>query len=101
MCISPRSLDDYVACAIVAGASGFLLKDATADDPLALRAVAAGEAVIAPSLMRTVAEQVRRLAPPHTHPGAGSGRPDRPGTQALRQLAAGRPMRKSPRAPIS
>jgi DNA-binding NarL/FixJ family response regulator len=46
-------LDEYVYAALRAGASGFLLKDALADDLLgAVRAVASGEAVIAPSVTR-------------------------------------------------
>jgi DNA-binding NarL/FixJ family response regulator len=46
-------LDEYVYAALRAGASGFLLKDAQPDDLLrAIRAVAAGDAVIAPSVTR-------------------------------------------------
>ena len=85
-------LDDYVTRAIVAGASGFLLKDATADDLVgAVRAVAAGEAVIAPSLMRTVVEQARRsgaAGTPTPVPGLDD-LTDRE-LQVLRQLASGR-----------
>jgi DNA-binding NarL/FixJ family response regulator len=44
-------LDEYVYAALRAGASGFLLKDALADDLLAaVRAVASGEAVTSPSV---------------------------------------------------
>ena len=43
-------LDEYVFAALKAGASGFLLKDARPDDLLnAIRTVAAGEAVMAPT----------------------------------------------------
>lgn len=53
-------LDEYVATAIAVGASGFLLKDATAEELVAaIRAVAAGDAVLAPSLVRAVFEQAR------------------------------------------
>ncbi len=46
-------LDEYVYAALRAGASGFLLKDALAEDLLAaVRTVAAGEAVTAPSVTR-------------------------------------------------
>jgi DNA-binding NarL/FixJ family response regulator len=46
-------LDEYVYAALRAGASGFLLKDALADDLVAaVRAVASGEAVTAPSVTR-------------------------------------------------
>ena len=54
-------LDEYVSAAIIAGASGFLLKDATASSLVeAIRRVAEGDVAIAPSLMGTVVEQARR-----------------------------------------
>jgi DNA-binding NarL/FixJ family response regulator len=46
-------LDEYVYAALRAGASGFLLKDAEPHDLLsAIRAVASGDAVVAPSVTR-------------------------------------------------
>lgn len=46
-------LDEYVYAALRAGASGFLLKDALPGDLLsAIRAVASGDAVVAPSITR-------------------------------------------------
>lgn len=46
-------LDDYVYGALRAGASGFLLKDAPADDLVAaIRVVARGDALLAPSVTR-------------------------------------------------
>jgi DNA-binding NarL/FixJ family response regulator len=46
-------LDEYVYDALVAGASGFLLKDITAERLFdAVRIVAAGEALLAPSVTR-------------------------------------------------
>jgi DNA-binding NarL/FixJ family response regulator len=46
-------LDEYVYAALRAGASGFLLKDAPPADLLsAIRAVASGDAVVAPSVTR-------------------------------------------------
>jgi DNA-binding NarL/FixJ family response regulator len=46
-------LDEYVYEALRAGASGFLLKDAPADELVhAVRVVAAGDALVAPSVMR-------------------------------------------------
>ncbi len=48
-------LDDYVYEALRAGASGFLLKDAPADELIrAVRVVAAGDALLAPSVTRTL-----------------------------------------------
>ncbi|MDG4840238.1 response regulator transcription factor [Micromonospora sp. WMMD967] len=46
-------LDEYVYAGLRAGASGFLLKDARPDELIAaIRAVAAGDSVVAPSLTR-------------------------------------------------
>ncbi len=57
-------LDEYVYEALHAGASGFLLKDATLDEFVgALRLVAAGDALLAPRVTRRVIEEfVRRPA---------------------------------------
>jgi DNA-binding NarL/FixJ family response regulator len=58
-------LDEYVFQALQAGASGFLLKDTQPDELLAaIRVVAAGEALLAPSVTRKVIAQfVDRPAP--------------------------------------
>jgi DNA-binding NarL/FixJ family response regulator len=58
-------LDEYVYDALRAGASGFLLKDAPADQLVgAIRVVAAGEALLAPTVTRRlIAEFVRRPEP--------------------------------------
>jgi DNA-binding NarL/FixJ family response regulator len=57
-------LDEYVFAAIRAGASGFLLKDAEPEELLAsIRAVATGDAVIAPSATRRLLEQVADRLP--------------------------------------
>ncbi|TDE38227.1 response regulator transcription factor [Nonomuraea mesophila] len=51
-------LDEYVYSAIHAGASGFLLKDTLAPDLLsAIRVVARGDAVVAPSVTRRLLER--------------------------------------------
>ena len=51
-------LDEYVYAAIRAGASGFLLKDTMPADLLhAIRVVAAGEALLAPSVTRRLLEE--------------------------------------------
>ncbi|HZD37242.1 MAG TPA: response regulator transcription factor [Actinomycetes bacterium] len=54
-------LDDYVYESLRAGASGFLLKDATADDLVtAVRIIAAGEALLAPTVTRRLIEEFVR-----------------------------------------
>ena len=55
-------LDEYVYAALRAGASGFLLKDTPPNDLLAgIRVVAAGDALLAPSVTRQlISEFVRR-----------------------------------------
>jgi DNA-binding NarL/FixJ family response regulator len=56
--------DEYVVEALRAGASGFLLKDVDPDDFIAaVRTVAAGEALLAPSVTRRLLEQVRDRLP--------------------------------------
>jgi DNA-binding NarL/FixJ family response regulator len=51
-------LDEYVYDAIRAGASGFLLKDTPPDDLVAaVRVLAAGDALLAPSVTRRLIEQ--------------------------------------------
>ena len=58
-------LDEYAYSALRAGASGFLLKDAQPDELLAgIRAVAAGDAVVAPAMTRRLLGAfTRELAP--------------------------------------
>jgi len=58
-------LDEYVYAALRAGASGFLLKDAGPAELLqAIRVIAAGEALLAPSITkRLIAEFASRLDP--------------------------------------
>ena len=61
-------LDEYVHAALRAGASGFLLKDARPEELLAgIRAVAGGDAVIAPALTRRLLDEYARHV---THPAA-------------------------------
>ena len=57
-------LDEYVFSALRAGASGFMLKDAEPEELLAaIRAVATGDAVVAPSATRRLLEQVADRLP--------------------------------------
>jgi DNA-binding NarL/FixJ family response regulator len=56
--------DSYLFDALNAGASGFLLKDAPADDLVrAIRVVASGEALLAPAVTRRVIDKAARPAP--------------------------------------
>jgi DNA-binding NarL/FixJ family response regulator len=58
-------LDEYVYQALTAGASGFLLKNAPPERLIdAVQVVAAGDALLAPSITRRVIEQFARLPPP-------------------------------------
>ncbi|MGH3212725.1 MAG: response regulator, partial [Trebonia sp.] len=57
-------LDEYVFDALRAGASGFLLKDVTAERLFeAVRVVAAGEALLAPAVTRRLISEFARLRP--------------------------------------
>jgi DNA-binding NarL/FixJ family response regulator len=57
--------DEHVLDALRAGASGFLLKDVTpADFVAAIRVVAAGDALIAPSVTRRLLDRFARLPSP-------------------------------------
>jgi DNA-binding NarL/FixJ family response regulator len=63
-------LDEYVYDALRAGASGFLLKDTVPEELLdAIRVVASGHALLAPSVTRTlISEFARRATPPASRP---------------------------------
>jgi DNA-binding NarL/FixJ family response regulator len=63
-------LDEYAYGALRAGASGFLLKDVPPSDMLsAIRAVATGDAVVAPSVTRRLLAQFARHLPGPEPPG--------------------------------
>jgi len=58
-------LDEYVYRAMRAGASGFLLKDATREQlAAAVRTVAAGESLLAPTITRRLIEDFCKRPPP-------------------------------------
>lgn len=62
-------LDEYVFAALRAGAAGFLLKTASADELVgAIRSVADGDAVLAPQAARAVIGQFVRTAPRRAEP---------------------------------
>jgi DNA-binding NarL/FixJ family response regulator len=66
-------LDEYVYEALGAGASGFLLKDVTAEALFdAVRVIAAGDALLAPAITRRLIGEFARLRPP-TRPDLAAG----------------------------
>ncbi|MFJ6618699.1 response regulator [Kitasatospora sp. NPDC091335] len=86
--------DEHVYAALHAGASGFLVKDMALDDILgAVRVVAAGDALIAPSVTRRLIGAIvggrhPRSAPAPGAPAAGPGSPAGLTAAAERRLAA-------------
>jgi DNA-binding NarL/FixJ family response regulator len=68
--LTTYDLDEYVFDALKAGASGFLLKDAPADQLIAgIRVLAAGDALLAPTVTRRLVEEfARRPLPPPDGP---------------------------------
>ncbi len=84
-------LDDYVYAALRAGASGFLLKDVTAERLFdAVRVVAAGEALLAPAVTRRLISEFARLRPEaedRTLPGLATLTPRE--TEVLKLVAEG------------
>ncbi|MDA3625329.1 response regulator transcription factor [Saccharopolyspora oryzae] len=60
--LTVHDLDEYVYAALRAGASGFLLKDATPEDLVrAVRTVAAGEALLAPRVTKRLLQRFAAL----------------------------------------
>ncbi|MEV8589514.1 response regulator transcription factor [Streptomyces sp. NPDC051180] len=65
--VTTFDLDEYAYDGLRAGASGFLVKDAQPEELLAgIRAVAAGDAVVAPSLTRRLLDAYIHHLPPST-----------------------------------
>jgi DNA-binding NarL/FixJ family response regulator len=84
-------LDEYIIEALRAGASGFLLKDAPVDELVgAVRAVAAGDALLSPAVTKRLLDQVARRLPAPTvrDETALAGLTDRE-REVLRLLALG------------
>jgi len=68
-------LDEYVYSALRAGASGFLLKSISPAELItAIRVIAAGDALLAPSVTRRLVEEFARRPPaaPAAQPGRGT-----------------------------
>jgi DNA-binding NarL/FixJ family response regulator len=67
-------LDEYVFDALRAGASGFLLKDVTAERLFeGVRVVAAGDSLLAPGITRRLISEFARIRPQAAEAGAGAG----------------------------
>jgi DNA-binding NarL/FixJ family response regulator len=83
-------LDEYVYDAIRAGASGFLLKDVTAERLFdAVRVVAAGDALLAPNITRRLIAEFAALHRPDTPPATALAALTPRETQVLRLVAEG------------
>ena len=76
-------LDEYVYAAVQAGASGFLLKDVSPDDLVAaVRAVARGDTMLAPTLTRRLLDRFVATTAPRQGPD-----PWQPMTEREREVA--------------
>jgi DNA-binding NarL/FixJ family response regulator len=86
------NLDEYVYHAMKAGASGFLLKDATREQLTgAIRAVCAGETLLAPAITRRLIEDFcRGPAPGGTPAGGAAGGLSEREREVVTLVAAGR-----------
>jgi len=84
-------LDEYVFDALRAGASGFLLKEATAGQLYnAVRIIAAGDALLAPGVTRRLISEFARISPPAAVPQPSSLAALTPReTEVLRRVAEG------------
>jgi len=70
MMLTTFDLDDYVHAALRAGASGFMLKDAPAEQLVdAIRIIAGGDALLAPSVTQALIDEIAR------QPGARAPHP--------------------------
>ena len=83
-------LDEYVYDALRAGASGFLLKDVTAERLFdAVRVVAGGQALLAPTVTRRLISEFARLRPAAPARSAAVAELTARETEVLRLLAEG------------
>jgi DNA-binding NarL/FixJ family response regulator len=83
-------LDEYVSEALRAGASGFLLKDAPPEElAAAIRVIAAGEALLAPSVTRRLIQRFAEQPAPRAVDAKALERLTDRETEVLRLLARG------------
>jgi len=84
------NLDEYVYHAMKAGASGFMLKDATREQLTgAIRAVCAGETLLAPVITRRLIEDYCRGPEPGAQAGGVPGGLSEREREVVRLIAAG------------
>ncbi|MEU1278779.1 response regulator transcription factor [Streptomyces sp. NPDC005805] len=85
--VTTFDLDEYAYNGLRAGASGFLIKDALPEELLSgIRAVAAGDAVVAPSLTRRLLDTYARHLPASTTPSVDEPAPGSVSDERLRRL---------------
>jgi len=84
------NLDEYVYRAMKAGASGFLLKDATREQlACGVRTVAVGQALLAPAITRRLIEDFCRRPAPGAPAGSATGRLSERELDVVRLIAQG------------
>lgn len=89
MMLTTYDLDDYVHAALRAGASGFMLKDAPAEQLVeAIRIIARGDALLAPSVTQTLIDEIARR--PTNHPVPGIDELTEREVEVIRLMARGR-----------
>ena len=88
--LTTYDLDEYVFEALRAGASGFMLKDAPAEQLIdAVRVLHGGHALLAPAVTRRVLEAFVRMPPPNTPRARALDELTRREVEVLRLLARG------------
>jgi DNA-binding NarL/FixJ family response regulator len=88
--LTTYDLDEYVYRAMLAGASGFLLKDATREQLVAaVRTVAAGDALLAPAITRRLIQEFCRVQPTDAALAAAAARFTPRELEILRLIARG------------
>jgi DNA-binding NarL/FixJ family response regulator len=88
--VTTFDLDEYVYSALRAGAAGFLLKDAPPEKLIeAVNVVAAGEALLSPSITRRLIEEFAAGSPASTPPAGLDDLTERE-TEVLQEMARGR-----------
>ena len=93
-------LDEYVYAALRAGASGFLLKDSLPEDLFAaIRLVAAGEALLAPTVTRRLISEFAQRPRDRARQPSRAGPADRPRARRARARRAGPVERRGGRPP--